>query len=67
MAEEQRLRCAREAVDDNLRLTWEELERLIEHFAGANDPISAAIAAKAAAALEKHEEALRESATRATP
>jgi hypothetical protein len=66
-AEEQRLRCAREAVDDNLRLTWEELERLIEHFAGANDPISAAIAAKAAAALEQHEEALRESATRATP
>lgn len=38
---------------DNLSLTWEELERLIEHFDGANDPISAAIAEKAKAAYAK--------------
>jgi hypothetical protein len=33
--------------------TWEELERLVEHFAGANDPVPAAIAAKASAALAR--------------
>lgn len=33
-------------------LTWAELERLVEHFAGANDPTAASIGAKAASALE---------------
>jgi hypothetical protein len=51
--EEQRLRCAREATGADLGLTWEELERLLEHFDGANDPISAAIAEKAKAAYAK--------------
>jgi hypothetical protein len=32
-------------------LTWEELERLAEHFAGANDPIAISIGEKALAAL----------------
>lgn len=31
--------------------TWAELEHLVEHFAGANDPTAASIAEKAAAAL----------------
>jgi hypothetical protein len=46
-AEQQRQRCIREATGDDLRLTWEELERVIEHFAGANDPVSAEIGRKA--------------------
>lgn len=33
--------------------TWEELARLVEHFAGANDPVTASIAAKAQLALDK--------------
>jgi hypothetical protein len=52
-AEEQRLRCAREATGADLGLTWEELQHLLEHFEGANDPISAAIAEKAKAAYAK--------------
>jgi hypothetical protein len=31
--------------------TWEELDRLAEHFAGANDPVAIAIGEKALAAL----------------
>lgn len=38
-------------------LTRAELERLVEHFAGANDPIALSIAAKAAATLENRERA----------
>lgn len=34
-------------------LTWEEWERLAEHFAGANDPVTASIAAKAAEAMSQ--------------
>lgn len=37
----------------DVAFTWEELERLVEHFAGANDPVTAAIAAKAAASLTR--------------
>jgi hypothetical protein len=36
-----------------LNLTWEELERLVDLFTGANDPVTASIAAKAAEALAK--------------
>jgi hypothetical protein len=50
-AEEQRERCRREATDADLKLTWEELQHLVEHFEGANDPISAAIGTKARAPL----------------
>jgi hypothetical protein len=52
-AEEQRLRCALEATGADLGLSWEELQHLLEHFEGANDPISAAIAEKAKAAYAK--------------
>lgn len=38
-----------------LDLTWEELERLIEHFVGANDPVSASIGEKAKEALAKRQ------------
>lgn len=50
-AEEQRERCRREAESATADFTWEELRRLVEHFDGANDPISAAIAEKAKAVL----------------
>lgn len=58
--EEQRLRCAREAVSATAEFTWEELERLIEHFDGANDPISAEIGRKVRAVLDNRDEELRE-------
>lgn len=50
-AEEQRERCRREAKGAKADFTWAELERLVEHFADANDPISAGIGAKAAELL----------------
>lgn len=59
-AEQQRLRCAREATSAKAEFTWEELERLAEHFAGANDPISAEIGAKARRLLDEHAAVLRE-------
>jgi hypothetical protein len=37
----------------SLSFTWEELERIAEHFAGANDPVTASIAAKAQEALNR--------------
>lgn len=40
--------AARGAV---IMFTWEELERLADLFAGANDPVTAGIADKAAAAV----------------
>lgn len=36
------------------RFSDEELERLAEHFAGANDPVAQSILAKAMAGLEPH-------------
>jgi hypothetical protein len=39
----------------NIALTKEEIERLMEHFAGANDPVSQSIFAKALAMLPKRE------------
>lgn len=53
-AEEQRLRCAREAESAKADLTWEELQHLVDHFDGANDPISASIGAKAKQLLDEH-------------
>jgi hypothetical protein len=50
-AEEQRERWRRECNRMDVTLEREELERLIEHFEGANDPIGQAIATKAKAAL----------------
>jgi hypothetical protein len=46
-AEQQTERCRREATGASAEFTWDELERLIEHFGQANDPISASIGAKA--------------------
>lgn len=50
-AEEQRERCRREAKGATVEFTWEELERLVEHFGSANDPVSAEIGRKAAVLL----------------
>jgi hypothetical protein len=36
--------------------TWEEFDRLAEHFAGANDPVAIAIGEKALAALARRPE-----------
>lgn len=49
--EQQEERCRREAKGATAEFTWEELDRLVEHFEGANDPVSAEIARKAAALL----------------
>jgi hypothetical protein len=37
----------------SLGFTWEELERIAEHFAGANDPVTINIATKAKLALDQ--------------
>jgi hypothetical protein len=49
---EQQERARRERNQADVTFDREELERLIEHFEGANDPVSAAIAAKAKNALD---------------
>jgi site-specific DNA-cytosine methylase len=59
-ANEQRLRCIREAETAKAEFTWEELERMAEHFEGANDPISAEIGRKVRAVLDNRDEELRE-------
>jgi len=41
---EQEARIKAERAGVGTWLTWEQLERLVEHFAGANDPVSAGIA-----------------------
>lgn len=47
-------RAARQPPRPDTRFTPEELERLLEHFAGANDPVAQSILAKALAGLEPH-------------
>jgi hypothetical protein len=54
--EAQELRAALERTGDDLALTWEELDRVAEHFAGANDPVAIAIGKKALAALARRPE-----------
>lgn len=50
--EQQEERCRREAKGAKVDFSWAELERLVEHFADANDPISAGIGAKATELLK---------------
>ncbi len=50
--EEQERQSAAERNSAEIIFTREELERIIEHFGGANDPVTAGIAAKAQAALD---------------
>jgi hypothetical protein len=61
-AEQQRLRCIREATSAKAEFTWEELQHLVEHFDGANDPVSAEIGRKARELLDNRESELREAA-----
>lgn len=61
-SEQQRLRCIREATSAKADFTWEELQHLVEHFDGANDPVSAEIGRKARELLVNRESELRESA-----
>lgn len=57
MRERQQAWLARQAAslpkDTPVVFTAEELERLVEHFAGANDPVTVSIADKARQALEQ--------------
>lgn len=46
--------------------TREELERLVEHFSGANDPVALSIGGKAAAALEEAERSAGKAASSST-
>jgi hypothetical protein len=50
-------RAARQPPRVDTRFSPEELERLIEHFAGANDPVAQSILAKALAGLEPQAQA----------
>jgi hypothetical protein len=59
-ANEQRLRCIREAESATAEFTWEELRHLAEHFEGANDPISAEIGRKVRAVLDNRDQELHE-------
>lgn len=45
-------RAAAPAATPSGHLTPEEMERLVEHFAGANDPVAQSILAKALASLK---------------
>lgn len=46
-----RMRALAEAKPRKVEFTKEELERLVEHFAGANDPVAQSILAKALAGI----------------
>jgi hypothetical protein len=49
--EEQQRRAAEERNRTEVTFTREELERIAEHFSGANDPVTAGIAEKCEKAL----------------